>query len=1036
MGGQTIGILPILVTQVVLQSVLALILAGILGAFHGLYRHAYLRHWSLSWLALVVYVCASMAVGLTSGGPAHTVRVPVVLASLVAGYLQVGWLLLGASGLARGRDVPARDVRLVLWAAIGAAVVSVLPSLAGLAVPSAVALRCLVAGVAYLAASIAILVRRRPLARVGSTFAGLALVLYAADQQAYFALSFGPPSGQVVRLPLLMAFDLLVTAVLGLALVAWLLEGEREKQVRAADLARRRERAQACAYRISEAARTVWDLPALFRSIHESLGDVLPAWNFYIALYDQATGLVTFPYFSDERDATPAPKPLGRGLTEYVLRTGQPLLATPDVFRSLVARGEVELIATDSVDWLGAPLVARGEVIGVAAVQTYDRAVRLGPEDKDLFVFVSGQIAAAIEAKRAEDALRQSETRLHVAIQQVPAVMWTTDEELRFTSSLGAGLSALGLAPNQVVGMALEEYVGAGSLALEKEKLALRGEPASYDYEKDDRAFTVHVEPLRDAEGVVRGTVGIALDITEVRRTDRALRESEGRLRQVIDLVPHFIFAKDLDGRFLLANQAVAEAYGTTVDGLMGRTDAEFARSEEEVRHFREIDLEVIHSGHPRVVQEEPITDARGRVRYLHTTKIPFTFSGTGRPAVLGVSIDISERREAEEALRRAAKEESLSVLAGGVAHDFNNLLAAILGHASLAIKQLPEASPARRHVEKAARAVERAADLTRQMLAYSGRGHFVVQPTDVNALVRENLPLLEVALPKSVRLEARLFPGLPPIDADVGQIQQVLMNLVINAAEAIGEPGGKVTVATSVVEVSASDEPLWRASGQPLVPGRHVLLEVRDDGRGMDAQTLDRIFEPFFTTKFTGRGLGLAAVLGVVRGHHGALSVESAPGRGTVFRILFAPSSQVSELGDPVQATPARSGLTLLLIDDEEVVRDMVGEVLEQEGVSVLRAEDGARGVAQFREHSQRIDLVLLDLSMPGISGEETFRRLRDIDPRVPVILSSGYDHDEARGRFGNGAPAGFIQKPYRPEQLMAEIGRCLGRPQAGSAS
>ena len=743
-----------------MQAVLALILAGILGAFYRLYRHAYLRHWSLSWLALAVYIGASAVSGLASGGGDHPWRVPSVLVSLVAGYLQVAWLLLGAWGLGRGEDVPVRTVRLVLGAAVALGLASMLPALAGIAAPSAMGLRCVAAGVAYLAAAAVILARRRPLARVGSTFAGLALVLYAADQLAYFVLSFGARESQLSRVPLLMTFDLLGTAVLGLALVAWLLEGEREKQVHAAELARRRERAQACAYGISEAARTVWDLPALFRSIHESLGGVLPARNFYIALHDRASGLVSFPYFSDERDATPAPKPLGRGLTEYVLRTGQPLLATPEVFRSLVARGEVELIASDSVDWLGAPLVARGEVIGVAAVQTYDRAVRLGPEERDLFVFVSGQIAAAVEAKRAEDALRQSETRLRVAIQQVPAVLWTTDEELRFTSSLGAGLSALGLAPNQVVGLSLEQYLGAGNVGLDRHRLALRGESAGYEYEHEDRAFTVHVEPLRDAEGAIRGTVGIAFDITDARRADRALRESEARLRQVIDLVPHFIFAKDEEGRFLLANRAVAEAYGTTVDGLRGRTDADFARSEEEVRRFREDDLEVIRSGQPRVVLEEPITDTRGRVRHLQTTKIPFTFSGTGRPAVLGVSIDISERKAAEEALRRAAKEESLSVLAGGVAHDFNNLLAAILGHASLALKQLPEGSPARRHVEKAAGAVERAADLTRQMLAYSGRGHFVVRPTDVNALVRENLPLLEVAVPKSVRLEARPSRG------------------------------------------------------------------------------------------------------------------------------------------------------------------------------------------------------------------------------------------------------------------------------------
>ena len=1032
MGQPTIGILPVLATQVAAQAVLALTLAGILGAFHRLYRHTYLRDWSLSWLALAVYVCASAASGMTSGGSSDGLRLPALAVSLVAGYLHAVWLLLGAWGLTRGRDVPARAVRSLLGAAAAVGFASVLPALAGRAAPSAVGLRCLVAGLVYVAVAAAVLARRRPLPRVGSTFAGLALLVYAADQLAYFGLSLGAPEGQLSRLPLLMTFDLLATAVLGLALVAWLLEGEREQQVHAVELARRRERAQACAYRISAAARTVWDLKELFRWIHESLADVLPARNFYIALHDQASGLVSFPYFFDERDSTPAPKPLGRGLTEYVLRTGQPLLATPEVFRDLVARGEVELIASDSVDWLGAPLLERGEAIGVAAVQTYDPAVRLGPEERDLFVFVSGQISAAIEAKRAEDALRQSETRLRVAIQQVPAVLWTTDEDLRFTSSLGAGLSALGLAPNQVVGMSLEQYLGGASLALERHRLALRGESVGYEYEHDGRAFSVHVEPLRDAGGVLRGTVGIALDITDTRRADRALRESEARLRQVIDLVPHSIFAKDGEGRFLLANRAVAEAHGTTVDQLIGRTAADVAQSDEEVQRYRADDLEVMRTGNPKVILDELRTDARGRVRSLQTTKIPFTFSGTGRPAVLGVSIDITERKAAEEALRRAAKEESLSVLAGGVAHDFNNLLAAILGHASLALKQLPEASPARRHVEKAARAVERAADLTRQMLAYSGRGHFVVRPTDVNALVRENLPLLEVALPKNVRLEARLEPDLPPVSADVGQIQQVLMNLVINGAEAIGERGGAVTVATGMKAVAASDESLWRASGQPLAPGRYVLLEVRDDGPGMDAETVDRIFEPFFTTKFTGRGLGLAAVLGVVRGHRSALSVESEPGRGTVFRILFAPSARVSGIDTPAVAKPSQRGLTLLLIDDEEVVRDMVGEVLEQEGVSVLRAEDGARGVELFSDQREAIDLVLLDLSMPGLSGEETFRRLREIDPGVPVLLSSGYDHDEARGRFGEGAPAGFIQKPYRPEQLMAEIGRCLRRTSA----
>jgi PAS domain S-box-containing protein len=915
MSPSVVRIAPILFTHAAGQVLLALVLAAILHAFHRVYRRPWLRYWSLSWLALAVYMAAaSFHMRPTSAGGGAALRVVAVCISVVAGYLQIAWLVLGTRGLARGEEVPRRTRRALLVAAVGLGLLSVPPALAGMARPSAIGLRCLAASLGYLAAAGDVLGAGRPLTGVGRRLMPFALLVYASAQLAFFGLGFVPRGEQAPLLPLLMTFDLLSQSLIGLALVAWLLEGERERQVKAIALTRRKERAQACVYRISEAARTVGDLPALFLSIHESIREVLPARNFYIALFDRSAGFLSFPYFVDERDPTPAPKPLGRGLTEYVLRTRQPLLATPEVFAGLLARGEVERIASDCVDWLGAPLLARGEPIGVAAVQTYDPTVRLGPEDRDLLVFVSEQIAAAIDAKRAAQA-------------------------------------------------------------------------------------------------------------------DQALRDSEARLRQVIDLVPHFIFAKDEEGRFLLVNRAVAEAYGTTVDRLIGRTDADYARSEEEARHFRADDLEVIRSGRAKLIPEEPITDSRGRVRFLQTTKIPFTFSGTGRPAVLGVAIDITERKAAEEALRRAAKEESLTVLAGGVAHDFNNLLAAILGHAALASAQLPPTSPARRHVEKAASAVERAADLTRQMLAYSGRGHFVVRPTDVNALVRENLPLLAVAAPKNVRLDARLADGVPLVDADVGQIQQVLMNLVINAAEAIGERGGSVVVSTGVRDVAAGDQGLWRVSGYPLEPGPHVSLEVADDGPGMDADTVERIFEPFFTTKFTGRGLGLAAVLGVVRGHRGALSVESRPGLGTLFRLLFAPSRQAPVAETGPEPAPGPQRLTVLLIDDEEVVREMVREVLTHEGLEVLCAEDGAKGVALFREKAQAIDVVLLDLSMPGLGGEETYKLLREIDPGVPVILSSGYDHQEATRRFGSDGPAGFIQKPYRPRQLMAEIDRCLGR-------
>ena len=459
------GFLQFVVAATAGQVALAAVLSIMLGGFHRFYRHDYLRHWSLSWLALIVYIVASSAAEITGGAPPSLgVRVPAAVIGLMAGYLQIAWLLLGAWGLKLGGEVPRRTVRLVEWGAVAAGLASVGPVLAGASRPSMVGVRCAVAAVACVASAVALLRRSEPIV-LGPTFAGLALFLYGADQAAYFVLGFAPPGTQFARLPLLMSFDFLATAVIGIALVSWLLQGERERLRSAWDLARSRERAQDCVYRISEAARTVLDLPELYASIHGILREVLPARNFYIALLDRPSGLLTFPYFVDEHDPTPAPKPPGRGLTEYVLRTREPLLATPPVFESLRARGEVELIASDSVDWLGAPLLARGEPIGVATIQTYDPAVRLGPEERDLFVFVSEQIAAAIEARRAEDALRQSETRLRLAIEQVPAVLWTTDEELRFTSSLGAGLAGLGLTPGQVVGTPIADFLGPASPA-------------------------------------------------------------------------------------------------------------------------------------------------------------------------------------------------------------------------------------------------------------------------------------------------------------------------------------------------------------------------------------------------------------------------------------------------------------------------------------------------------------------------------------------------------------------------------------------
>jgi PAS domain S-box-containing protein len=549
--------------------------------------------------------------------------------------------------------------------------------------------------------------------------------------------------------------------------------------------------------------------------------------------------------------------------------------------------------------------------------------------------------------------------------------------------------------------------------------------------------------PFRDREGNVRGVIGITRDISERKRTEDLVRDAlEGRVRErttelqganailqaVIEGTSDLVFVKDRQGRYLLINSALARHSGRKAEDILGRDDRALFPPEV-ARTFREQDEDVMRTGEGRTFEE--IVAVGDVSRTLLTTKTPYRDASGSIIGIIGLCRDITDHKQTEEAVRRTQKLESLGLLAGGVAHDFNNLLVAILGQTSLGLSRLPADSPARANLEKAVRAAERAADLTRQMLAYSGRGHFQVTSVDLNALILDNLHLFEVAVPKNVRLQSTLEPSLPWIDADVGQIQQVVMNLITNAAEAIGERPGTVTVTTGSRAVGIRDTALWRHTGEPLAPGTYVTLEVQDDGQGMSPAVRDRIFDPFFTTKFTGRGLGLAAVLGIVRGHKGGLQVESEAGRGTLFRLVFPRSHRAAASREAPRPAPRPASGTVLVIDDEEVVREAVADVLESEGIRYRLAADGDAGISVLREHGREIGLVLLDLSMPGRSGEETFRELRKVDGGVPVVLSSGYDEQEARSRFAPRDLAGFLQKPYRSPTLVAEVRRCL-RPQA----
>ncbi len=405
------------------------------------------------------------------------------------------------------------------------------------------------------------------------------------------------------------------------------------------------------------------------------------------------------------------------------------------------------------------------------------------------------------------------------------------------------------------------------------------------------------------------------------------------------------------------------------------------------------------------------------------------TLDEDGRPrGAVGVLSDITELKRAEVRLREAQKLESLGLLAGGVAHDFNNLLVGVIGNASMAQEMLPPDHPALELLDGVLKTGEQAAHLTRQMLAYSGKGKFLVEALDLSALIPEMTGLVGPSISKKIALHLDLAEALPPIQADRGQIQQVFMNLVLNAAEAIGGHDGLISVRTGVQNVD--DRYVRRhPEAAEMQAGTYVYLEVRDTGCGMDEATRARIFDPFFSTKFTGRGLGLAAVAGILRGHKGAITVTSAPGKGSCFTVLFPAAAHAAEEPPAAAVNAALEGSgVVLVVDDEPAVRDLAKRALERRGYTVLLAESGLAAIDLFKRHPGEIAVVVLDLSMPQMSGEEALPELRKLRPGVKVVVSSGYSEAETMTLFKGQRVSGFIQKPYTVTGLAEKVKACLG--------
>ncbi|HBA88899.1 MAG TPA: hypothetical protein DCZ75_13225 [Geobacter sp.] len=567
----------------------------------------------------------------------------------------------------------------------------------------------------------------------------------------------------------------------------------------------------------------------------------------------------------------------------------------------------------------------------------------------------------------------------------------------------------------------------------------VQGRTASLAQELEERRKAEEV--LKELTGRLEELIGertaeLEREIGDRRRSEEAALSSERLFRELFQNIADPVYISDASGRILAANQQAVRELGYP---------------EEELLALMVHDLDVIYHNDERLAgkfreftENSPLTFESvhrrkdGSFFPVEVNALLIDFNGS--PCVMGVARNISERKRGEQErlklekqLLHAQKLESLGVLAGGIAHDFNNILTAIVGNADLALMRLAPDSPVRDNLQRIEKSALRAADLAKQMLAYSGKGRFLIERVDLNRLLEEMLNMLELSASKKVLLRLNLTRLLPTVEADASQLRQIAMNLILNASEAIGEKSGEITVSTgSLFCDRAYLNDAWFDKNLP--EGLYVFLDIADNGCGMDRDTLSRIYDPFYTTKFTGRGLGMAAVLGIVRGHKGAIKIDSEPGAGTTIRILLPAGALPSE--EPAREAEEdrwRGRGKVLLVDDEETVRAIGSEMLRELGFEVLTADDGREALETFRSSSE-ISFIILDLTMPHLDGEQTFVELRKLDPGVRVIMSSGYNLQEVNHRFAGKGLAGFIQKPYNLSALRAVVKQSLARVGATS--
>lgn len=792
---------------------------------------------------------------------------------------------------------------------------------------------------------------------------------------------------------------------------------------------------QEAMYQIANETALSRNLDELYRRLHNIIGSLMDAKNIFLAIYDKENDLLSFPYFVDEYDSAPQPGHMGHGITEYVIRSKKPLLATPELYQKLIDSGEIRMIGTPPLDWLGVPLMVSDRCTGVLVVQTYDQGIRFGEREKDILTFISEQVAFAIQRKQAEEDLQQSEERYRTLVDQLPAVTYMT--------ALNENNSTIFIShqAEKMLGFSSPEWIKNSQLwshqlhpddrqnAMAGLKWVLEGNgPLHIEYRifsKGGKLLWVYdyMTLVKDGAGKPLFVQGVMLDITDRKQADEALKLSEEKYRALVEQINDVIFLLDPSGIIQYISPAIERITQFTVDEITGQPFSRFIHPD---------DLPGFNQSFQRNLRdiEEPweyrLMDKNGSIVFVRSSSRLLKEDNGNPTGIMGSLTDITQAKQMTIQLQQAQKMEAIGQLAGGIAHDFNNLLAGIIGNAEMLQIKLANEPALSSLAEKILTTGEHAASLTKQLLSFARKGNYQQVPVILHRIIAEVAGILANTLNKNISVRQSLNANPCTVLGDPAMLENALLNLCINARDAMAK-GGTLTISTEVTEL---DELYVKNHSYKIPVGKYIRVSVNDTGKGMPKEVKAHLFEPFFTTKEKGKGtgLGLASVYGCVKAHNGSIEVYSEEEHGSTFNIYLPLADFCPGKTEEPGKWPAQKGTgNILLVDDEETIRDITSQMLDDRGYKVVVLANGQEAVDYYREHYREIDIVILDMIMPKMNGHEAFIMMKKINPGIRALLSSGYSIEEDAQTLLKKGIKGFLQKPYRLAELTQMINQAL---------